>query len=505
MKSRFLSVVCLILATALTCGVLFTSCEKKKDKLDATEYLTKIIEASFGSENEYEPTNTSTKLIFAPSSDIPVQGLNAATLTTMVGTSGESVVTFDAVFGSDKVDLALYGGASSFIASSSLFGGTNYGFGAEDLEDIITLVSGMLGGADGSPDVEPYADDEATAIIETLKSLLEGKNGEKLASFAEKYMKILAESVDSASKNNVTVGSEVKVSVEFNTDSAKKAIKDVFTAVQKDKELRDFAAELLSALGMDKTEAKAQIDAILSDETLNSVFEALETMPFSVNMVVTADKNYIFKSFDLDISANGEEMGFFFDMSDVNNIEIGISSAYSDEDSNKHTMEEKLVIKTKTANGATTVDLSAVSSYDGDSETTNLLSFTTNENGNYSVTVYVSDLGEEFASVTAEGTITTEEDVTTVTVTKLSSGEESITVNLTMIIETGVTLPKFPTEYKNVLEMTDDDIAAIMEALMESPLGQFIPEEPEEDPDYSDDEIWNDDELWGDDYLGEEV
>ena len=78
--------------------------------------------------------------------------------------------------------------------------------------------------------------------------------------------------------------------------------------------------------------------------------------------------------------------------------------------------------------------------------------------------------------MTIAGTIETEGDKTTIALTSATAFGNTLAVDLTIETVIGGTLPEFPTNFKNILDVTGDELDMILDKIEESPLGAFMPQ-----------------------------
>ncbi len=481
MKTRLCRIACLILSAVFVIGTLLTSCETKKKRNETVDYLQKIIEKTF----DYEaptPENTRTELIFKPTSSMPVSDLDSVKVVSYSGTSFESAIFAEAIYNGEKTDLSVYSGGTSFIVGSSLFGNTKYGLTADELEAFIPLILGGAGGYDDADIYEGSAQSpaEISSEISGMLSMLEGEFGNKIVSLSAKYLDIFADTAARATENHVDVEGNITVTVSFNTDCAKKMIKDVFTEAKKDKKLKDLIAELLVSAGMDEEEAKAEISEFFSNEDiLNAIYDGLESMPFSVEVIVKADLEYNLTALSFAInSSDGLKMKTFFDISDTSKMTFGYSIEYFDYYLGELVTDGKRIVVSVSDDEDDLnikVDVSSVISSGGYDQIMGLYSLSLNvDNGAYTLSSDLLDsaviTGSSVMPFKISGTITAEDKKTTTTVTEIKISDAVYEADITLTEETGVTLPQFPTDFKGMLDITEDDLNEIKGAVESNPL-----------------------------------
>ncbi len=484
MRTRLSSVISLLMATVLVLGALFTSCTPKKKESQAAKYLDKIIEATFSGLEDTAPQVTTSKLTFNNTADLGIPHFVGAQMTLISGKNGESFADSEITLDSGKVDLSVYSVGTTVIVGSSAIGASKYGFELSDAGMIMNLFGSMF--LPTAPEVAP-ADDfngiapesSATGLFGALNginSLLDGENPEKVYALLEKYVAVISDAAESACKSEVKTGDEITVTVEFNTASAKKLFKDVFSSLQKDKELKSLLESALVSGGMGKPEAKAQVNALLSDDTLRTLFDMLDASPFTFDAIFSASKDYILNGLSLEYKAPGAITKFFFDAKQASKVELG-HSVFFTVDGVHHSQEQKLVFENKLVDDANVFELSRVTTLDESSITDSLVKVVLQDN-EYSVTYRVADetLDVGYYNVTLAGGITKAPNKSTVTLTSATALGTTIAFDAKVETEIGGTVPKIPTDFKNILDVTGDEFKVIMNNLENSPLGQFMPE-----------------------------
>ena len=482
MKTRLCRIACLILSAVFVIGALLTSCTTEKKKNVTVDYLQKIIEKTFNEEAP-APENTRTEVVFKPTASLPVPGLDSVKLISYTGTSSESVLLGEAIYEGKKTDISVYSGGTSFVIGSSLFGNTKYGLEADDLEDLISLIYSEYEGVTDYDDTDygyGASLQDPTDIISGISDILatiEAEYGKTIASLSEKYLGIFTDAASTATENHVDVEGNITVTISFNTDCAKKMIKDIFNEAKKDKELKGLATDILVLTGMDESAAKAQVDAFFSnDDFLSSICEGLESTPFSVEVVVKADLEYNMTAFSFALNASdGLKMKTFFDMSNSGKTEFGYSVEMFDYDFGQSIKNGvKYIISSHSDNGIEKIDISAVLTSYGYEQEMDMYSMTYNTaNGEYTVSselIGMQITGIEGTPLEISGVILTNDKKTTTTVTEIKISDAVYEADVTLIKETGVTLPKFPTDFKGILDITEDDLNEIKNAVEANPL-----------------------------------
>ncbi|MBQ7779932.1 MAG: hypothetical protein IJ404_05500 [Clostridia bacterium] len=470
MRTRLLSVISLLLATVLVLGALFTSCSPKKKASKVTQYLDKIIEATFENLSTKNSQVTTSKLTINNTADLGIPHFVGSQTTIITGKNGERVSNTEITLDSGKLDLSLYTSDSTVIIGSSAIGSSKYGFEAENADTIIGLFGSMF--------IPSAPDSSANGILGSMNgigTLLEGNNPERVYTILEKYMEIVSDAAQSACKSNIKSGDEITVVVEFNTSSTKKLIKDVFASLKQDDELKTLLETTLISSGMTEEQAKEQMDAILSDETVKALYDELDKTPFTFTVTFKANKDYILNGLFVEYKSGADKVCFFLDATESGKTELGCSAAVEVEGV-AHTSEQKLVFENKVVDGAAVFEISYVSVFD-ESSASNTLLKTEIKDGKYSAVFRVEDerLDVGYYNVTVAGDVALAGNKTTYTVTSATALGKTIALDVKIETEIGGTVPEFPTDFKNILNVTGDEFKIIMNNLKNSPLGQFIP------------------------------
>ncbi len=494
MKTRFCTVICVMLSVIMTVGVFFSSCEKKPaDKtMTAAEYLEKISEKNFSA--EYESVNTRTDITVKPTADIPLP-FDSLSLTEYVGTSGESAVFVNTILEGNPLDISLYVGGENAVIGSSLMGDTTIGL---RYDDIGSFLEGLLGSylGDAAPyDYDEYygdweedyyfddpfasagmSEEDLFAILSLLSSAEMTEAASKLAAYAEDYVSFLSDSIDKASNSDVKdANGKITVTTEFNTDSAKKIVKDLYNKLKNDSKLKSFIAETVAPIaGIEESEILAQIESLFEgDELYDELLAAFDENKFSLKTEVKAKSDYTLLGIETSLTFEGlGKVSFKFDLEDENDVKIAYLIESYDEMSNSYYADMRLGMSFKTAvSGDVTVysvsyDM-MVSEDDTDMSAT-LFTYAYNEkSGEFTLSVMPED---EYESVSFVGTLLTEDNKATCAVNKIEAAGAPIAVDVTCVIETNAELPKFPTDFKNVFELTEEDLAALTASIEADPL-----------------------------------
>ncbi len=482
MKTRIIS---LLIALFLVLGAAMTSCAPKKKETQVAKYLNKILEATFSGLEDTELQVTTSKLSFKNTEDIRIPYIDGINATIITGKNGEMVSSAELLFGEDKVDLSIYNAGLTYIVGSGLLGNNKYGFELTDMGALMGIFSSLFIPAQPAPDATPVneafgATDSAASLggllgsLEGINSLLDGNNPEKVYGLIEKYANIFADAASGACKGKVETGDTVKVTVEFNTDSAKKFIKDVFASLKKDKDLKSIIEGVLVTSGMPKEEAAGMVDAYLSDEMARTIYDMLDASPFTFKAVVSADKDYILNGISVELKLDAVSYKVFFDSSEEGKAELGFTTSMSYEGTFSK-QENKIVFENKTLDGAEIFEINTITVVDNNAYAERILR-TEVKDGKYTLTVRIPDDVEGPYDMTIAGTVAAEGSKTALTVTSATAFGNTLAVDLTVETEIGGTLPAFPTDFKNILDVTGDELDEILDMLEESPLGQFMPQ-----------------------------
>lgn len=490
MKTRIIS---LFIALFLVLGAAMTSCAPKKKESQVAKYLDKILEATFAGIENTEMQVTTSKVTLNNTPDLDIPHFVNANMTLITGINGEMVSSAEVALDSGKFDFTVYGAGLTYIVGSSVLGNNKYGFELTDISALMGLFSSLFVPTEPAPVNEAFgAVDSATSLggllgsLEGINSLLDGNNPEKVYGLLEKYANIIADAASDACKGKVENGDAVKVTVEFNTDSAKKLIKDIFASLKKDKDLKNIIEGVLVISGMPKEEASETVNAYLSDEMARTIYDMLDASPFTFKAVVSADKDYILNGISVELKLDTVTYKIFFDSSEAGKAELGFATSMSYEGT-FHKQENKVVFENKTLDGADIFEINTITVADSNAYAERILR-TEVKDGSYTLTVRVPDDVEGPYDMTIAGSIETEGNKTTLTVTSATAFGNTLAIDLTVETEVGGTLPAFPTDFKNILDVTGDELDTILDMLEESPLGQFMPQSDKGEEAPADDE-----------------
>ena len=421
MRNRLLSVISFLMATVLVFGVLFTSCSPKKKESQITQYLDKIIEATFEKLTSTNNQVTTSKVTVNNTADLGIPHFVGMETTLITRKNGELASNTELVLDSGKLDISLYNSDETVVFSSGAIGSAKYGFELENAGTVLGLFGSMLDPSVPETTPDGFAVSELLGSLGGIDVLLDGNNPELVYDILEKYVEIISEAAQSACKSNIKSGDEITVVVEFNTPSTKKLIKDVFTAIKQDDELKVLIEAALVSNGMTQEQAQEQIDEILSDETARSLYDELDASPFTLTATVKANKDYILNGLFVEYSSLGDKFSFFFDAKETGKKELGYSFS-TESEGVAHKYEQKLILENKLVDGTAVFEISRVKTIDESSLSESVLR-TELKNGEYSVIFRIEDerLDAGYYNVTVSGNVELSGNKTTYTVTSYTA------------------------------------------------------------------------------------
>lgn len=462
----------LILALVMVLGV-FSSCENKKG-LTASDYLEKMLESGADTTVGYQ--NCLEEIIIDPSVFLGGDlGLDKVSLKLFTNNSGEAVFSANAGVNGEKTDINLYYSGNSVVISTSMLENA-YGMSLDQLEG---LMSAMGGGAMGD-EYEGTALNGASLLIDTVMSDYAEQIGKLLA----KYIEIIANAADSAAEQKVELGTNtITVSVKFNSDSAKKLIKDVYNTIKKDKDVKKLVENVAKTVFPDEYQTIiASFNAILeSDDMLDQLFAVMNQHDFEIGFTVTSDKNYQIKGFGVSGEYNGSKVSFGIDATNENDIVIKTSA---DVDGNE--VNARVNIRTTTSDSDKNVSASLTVEMGGSEMTAGIFNIDLKGDGELKASIssdmmYLfggtvldeEDIGENLVEIT--GTFKQEGKTSVLTIADVTNiVGETVTLNVTVKTTYDVELPAFPTSYKLISELDEEDLSEISDNVMTDPVVSFV-------------------------------
>lgn len=438
-------ILAVLLVTVMTVSTLF-ACGGEggkgngvgKNTLTADECLNKIFENSLP---KTEPTTVATTVnIISAGANDPY---NRITYNSIVTPSSESYVKLEVKDPrGDMADISVYSGSNGAIVASRLFEG-NYLVSVDFLKGFLADM-GEAG--------------------QKLGELLTGNLGvgaqdPELVKLVNKYMTVLEKAMASASEKKLVIeNNSLGVTVTFNGDSVKKIVKDLYGEAKKDETLKELYLESVQKSDPENyNKLLSEYEAFFgSEDGLNELFGKInEYKNLKLVFTVTADKSFKLSSLRADLTADGSAASF----------------EYKTDKKDAQTTSTVTV----TANGfglETELDYSLIETVkdgaDGKEYTLSLeygimvlplLSMTVDSEGNYVCTVN--------GDTAVEGTLAEEEGKTDLTVRKVTVKDETTILNVTVTVQTNATLPKFPTNYKTLEELAQEELNALIQSVKE--------------------------------------
>ena len=490
MKKLTLKVISLIVFVCMAVSV-FSSCGEEKKSKDAGDYLKKIIEKSFP-ESEAKPQYNSamTEIIYNPTESDPLGiGLNVKSYANVFG----EAVSIIKLNGSDSsLDLSVYSGGESVIVASDIFPHKAYGMTVSEFEAVLDSLGAY--GSEDMPDMNmanPFVGANINAVIGAFEN-----NAEDIEKIAEKYLEFFEDCVNEATEESVTEDEGITVEIRFNSDCAKKFIKDIFTEMKKDKELKQLFKDILNSSQLPKDEVDgilSEYDAMFeSDEFLDGIFDEINENFFSVSFKVEADKEYNAKNVLLSLDLeNGSSYKLELDITSKNNVSLKVAVT-ENIDGQAITVQTVYSIKTEEDSEKLNGEIKIETSIEGQKTSVTYKLDWNKVSEDYKVSVL-----SPYQTLTAEGKMKIGEKSESITVTKIDITEETFEADgpLTYSFDLDVKintvkdekLPAFPTEYKGILELTQEEIDEIMETLSEHSVIGLIMDMIMGTPDYDED------------------
>lgn len=517
MKNRFLKIVALSIAAVMTLMCLCACPGKKETKSEALNALEKIFDKAFASSEADAPsykTTSSEMVIKDLGTLLGMPSLGEITLKEYSDVESlNSVISAAVKYGEDSLTLDSFVSDNSVILTSNAVNGAygvSYDALMESLDDMMNAIfvpntvrpskSVGLSDYDDNDIVMEGATSAgmASSIVSLLAANIDMEKAEKLI---VKYSEVFADAAEKAIEQKCDItANEVKVELEFNADSAKKLIKDVFTAAKKDKELKAFVNDLLKgfASGDELNEIMDAYDEIFSDSTLDMLFEGMDDISFSLSLKVVADKSYNLKSLEFIMAEPDMDMTASMKLEFTANggFAFTFDNALDGESIDKYVFKYDVKQDDKKAFDAT---LSAKEYSFGEAD--DAVSFNIKHNKETKdFTVSTTVEGE---TVSVNGKADFAEKKQTIQITDISAMGETVQFNVTFTVEYDVTLPKAPASYTSIYEMTEEDMATLTTELMNNPvISELMNLMPKEDTDDNDD--YFDDDYFDDDYFDDD-
>ena len=206
-----------------------------------------------------------------------------------------------------------------------------------------------------------------------------------------------------------------------------------------------------------------------SEDALNELLAEFDEGSYEATLTVLTDDRDVIETatvaFRYTDEGAADSIELSFDMSEENTCKLSV--AIDTEETGLQSYA--LVVKEKTTGGTKSTVLSLeVMQGIGTKVSLELLNATYNEtSGDFSVMLLRGIPDTD--TVTLKGKMTVSEDAASVSVTKLSIGDTSMTLDLRLGISAVESIPEIPA-YTDVLSLTESQMDAIGEALMSHPL-----------------------------------
>ena len=451
----------------------FTSCTEKK-KTSASDYLEKMLENSANAGNYktcYEEITVDPSVFLGEGS-----GLGDIKVGLLTNNSGETVFSANVGANGENTDVNVFYSGNSIVVSSSMLESA-YGMSLTELSSLMS----MFGVTGAEPELDAELSDAASLVTGLMNT-----HGEKIGKILSKYIEVIVNAIDGAAEQKVDItSSTITVNIKFNSDSAKKVIKDVYNTLKKDKDLRKLVEDLAKTVSPDEYQAiVASFDAIFeNDDMLEQLFAVMNEHDFEIGFSVTSDKQYRIKAFGVSGEYNGSGVSLKIDATNENNIILSVMASVEGQ-----IVSAQVNIKTVANGNDKNVSADLTVNMAGEQMTANIFNINLKESGEFTIAIssdmmYVfggtilgdEELGENLVEIT--GTFKEEGKSTELTIANVTNSVgETVTLNITVKTTYDVEFPKFPADYKLVTELGEEDLNEIMESVMGDPVVSFIME-----------------------------
>ena len=430
-----------ILVAAMAVTVLFSCGDSTKggtnggSSLSADECLDKIFESNIP-KVEKTTVATTVNIISAGSND----PYNRITYNSIVSPTSESYVKLEVMDPAGfKTDMAVYSGSNGAVVTSRMFD-SNYLVSVDFLKGYLAdmgetgqAIGGILTGELGS--ITQNA--ELSALVS------------KYAAFIKKAMS------DSTDKKLVVTDDSVGVTVTLDTDGIAKIVKDIYSEAKNDQTLKELILSVAETADPESyNEFASEYEEFFgSDTEVNEIVAGInEYADLELVLTVTADKSYKLNGITAELSAN-ENLATLKYTSVTSDGQTVCTLSLEAEGVDLVEPIEYALVETKTESDENAYSLDL---YIGELMLP-LINVTRQEENGYVLTV-----SDEYI---LEGTYTSDETKTEITVKKLVLGDETVFLNVTLTVEYSVKLPTFPTSYKTLSELSAEEINALIETV----------------------------------------
>ncbi len=341
------------------------------------------------------------------------------------------------------------------LNSESVFGNTNtYALYPATLAD--KFANSQLAAMFGlTPDTMP---DEVTTILNTVKgsweSAFANTDSEKAAESVNALLATLKQTTETDKYENAD-GKDVKC-VQITYEITNQTLKDFMN----------------KALELAKVTDQTMKDTV--DEMLTELGE-LGNMEGSLKIRINQKTNNVEKIM-LELIFKDKYNG-----STLNNVYAEVIFGEKEIALNTRTMEgtykfETSMKLTKTvADDAVTYALTATESdTEGHSATPLTATYVQKNDGNFTLNVAVTEDEDEKTEFAVNGKLTVNEKDATIAITSIKSGDVTVELNASLTFNAEAQAPAAPTNAKDVMELTEAELEAIMTDFQNSKLGKLI-------------------------------
>jgi len=465
MKKRTL--ISLILTFTLVLSMCLTSCQN--EELTPSEYLSKAVEKTFNvGSSSSKVTPTLIDIAFKATPITESFGIQSLDLGILASDKGVSFDLAAIIFGA-KADITAIGDGKSLAISSSILGEGTYGTDMENFEE------NYKNSVFADPESRYYMGD--LSEMGSLDSTNLAQN-EKIQSVVKRYYSIVSKSINDNAEFSMTENEDGGKTVTAVIDSSdlKAIVKAVYEVAKNDTELREAFVLMAETYGEElKGEMMDEYDALFADEdALEEILASIEEAPFTVSStVITTSKDLISKvTVAIEVSEEGEKdvLTLVLDLTKENTAELNITSSSPLELGDGTYAESiSLIIVSeeddKSSNSSVSVKMDLPEGPAVEMEVFSLSYDKTS--GAYELTL-LRDI-PEVGPITLKGTAKEEKDSLSLTLTSLEMAGTAVDLDIKVTVSESKEDVSVP-QYTEAMKLTEDQIDAILENVMEHPL-----------------------------------
>ena len=486
MKKRIIISLFLCVVLAVTCFA-FSSCQKKKTT--PTEYFFDAIEATFEKSNNgafadlinKAMNGGSLELAFNNTNDLEDLGFPIDSISFKEYLKGKDYASVDMSLGmnGNVANIKTFATLDKVAISSSSFGDKIY----EINFDKEKYLNSVFADSDCRYSLAPLFGENGE-IFERMESSAEFSK--ELTKILEKYGDILVDLIDE--KATVTLSEEEDgkvVTIEINNDSLKAILKEVYSSVKKDSELRNFVVQFLKLVelsnGSADGESSASLfggftiedydEALADEEGFQDLLDAIDETPFSIKTTIHTDKNDMINLMELSVNvgADGEEVGIILglDMKDENKTVISLKAV--GDDAPQVLADGINIVYEITENTDTKLasELSVSLKSEGMEIELAIFNFEIEKaSGEYKISLPITGLvlGSASSQISLSGKYLAENDSLEFSVESLYIFETTVELDISLKVLAKDTIPEYPKNVTDFFTLDEDDIDEIIEA-----------------------------------------